>query len=143
MAWPNPFICRQASKAYHQKLTWHDLCRFVSRKDPDANVVYVSRNYYDEDRRRDSFVCGGFNWIALERMDPAQPLFCKVRHGPNMYRYALTNVTPLYLPCGLHVNDCAPAQSPSQFCCLFLFLDDFLMSPSSSLKMCGLLKIPC
>jgi hypothetical protein len=64
-------------------------CRFVSRKDPDANVVYVSRNYYDEERRRDSFLCGCFNWIAPKRRDPARLLLCKVRHGPSMYRCTL------------------------------------------------------
>lgn len=70
------------------KVLCHVRCRFVSRKDPHANVVYVSRHYYDEERRRDSFICGGFNWIGAERPDAGRPLHCKVRHGPNMYRCA-------------------------------------------------------
>jgi hypothetical protein len=61
--------------------------RYVSKKDPDSNVVYVSRNYFDEERRRDCFVCGAFNWITDARPSPGRPLLCKVRHGPNMYRW--------------------------------------------------------
>ncbi|EIE25683.1 5-methylaminomethyl-2-thiouridylate-methyltransferase [Coccomyxa subellipsoidea C-169] len=90
---------------------------FVSRKDPDANVVYVSRNYYDEDRRRDSFVCGGFNWIALERMDPARPLFCKVRHGPNMYRCTMEELPGGEARVVLEGND--QGLAAGQFACFY------------------------
>ena len=62
--------------------------RYVSKKDVDANVVYVSRAYYDEDKQRNAFQCSGFNWISSDRPREGAPLFCKVRHGPSMYRCA-------------------------------------------------------
>ena len=62
--------------------------RYVSKKDVDANVVYVSRAYYDEDRQRNAFQCSGFNWISSDRPREGKPLLCKVRHGPGMYRCA-------------------------------------------------------
>jgi tRNA-specific 2-thiouridylase len=49
------------------------------------NVVYVSRSYYEQHKRRDAFVCGPFNWLSELRPNPSQPLMVKVRHGPNMY----------------------------------------------------------
>ena len=61
-------------------------CRYVSKKDVDGNIVYVSRAYYDEGKQRNSFQCSGFNWIGNDRPKDSLPLFCKVRHGPGMYR---------------------------------------------------------
>jgi tRNA-specific 2-thiouridylase len=53
------------------------------------NVVYVSRSYYEQHKRRDAFVCGPFNWLSELRPNPSQPLMVKVRHGPNMYSCSL------------------------------------------------------
>ena len=65
------------------------LCfRYVSKKVVDTNVVYVSREYYKEDKQRNAFQCSGFNWISSDRPRQGTPLFCKVRHGPSMYRCA-------------------------------------------------------
>eukprot|EP00878_Enallax_costatus_P026262 GHUV01028159.1.p1 GENE.GHUV01028159.1~~GHUV01028159.1.p1 ORF type:complete len:246 (+),score=76.68 GHUV01028159.1:637-1374(+) len=57
---------------------------YVTAKDMTQNVVYVSRSYYDADKRRDAFVCGPFNWLSELRPQRHRPLFVKVRHGPNM-----------------------------------------------------------
>lgn len=61
-------------------------CRYVSGKDVDANVVYVSRAYFGADKARNAFSCGQFNWIGGAGPAPTRPLFCKVRHGPTLYR---------------------------------------------------------
>jgi tRNA-specific 2-thiouridylase len=67
----------------------YDLCRYVTAKDMTHNVVYVSRSYYEQHRRRDAFVCGPFNWLSELWPNPSQPLMVKVRHGPNMYTCTL------------------------------------------------------
>jgi tRNA-specific 2-thiouridylase len=54
-----------------------------------SNIVYVSRTYYEQERRRDAFVCGPFNWLGSARPAAERPLFVKVRHGPNMYECSL------------------------------------------------------
>ena len=73
--------------------------RYVSGKDADANVVYVSRQYYELDKKRDSFRCSDFSWTSDMRPLPCQPFFCKVRHGPTLYRWALHGACTL-------VDDC-------------------------------------
>ena len=66
---------------------------YVTRKDMAANTVYVSRTYYERERRRDAFVCGPFNWLSSRRpqssSDSGGALMVKVRHGPNMYECSL------------------------------------------------------
>ncbi|GBG85929.1 hypothetical protein CBR_g40742 [Chara braunii] len=57
---------------------------YVVAKDPTHNVVFVSRDYYSEDKRRRAFRAGDLNWIGrLPR--PAESLRCKVRHGPKFH----------------------------------------------------------
>lgn len=62
---------------------------YVTRKDMPSNVVYVSRTYYEQERRRDAFACGPFNWLGPCRPQPSRPLCVKVRHGPHMYECSL------------------------------------------------------
>jgi tRNA-specific 2-thiouridylase len=62
---------------------------YVTRKDMSSNVVYVSRTYYEQERRRDAFACGPFNWLGPARPQPGRPLSVKVRHGPHMYECSL------------------------------------------------------
>ena len=66
-------------------------CRYVVRKDPKNNAVYVSLNYYSDDKHRDAFTCDQFNWIndppsqLHGSVDEAAPLQVKVRHGAGLY----------------------------------------------------------
>lgn len=64
---------------------------YVTRKDMHSNIVYVSRTYYEQEHRRDAFVCGPINWLGSQRPQQQQhrPLFVKVRHGPNVYECSL------------------------------------------------------
>jgi tRNA-specific 2-thiouridylase len=66
------------------------------------NAVYVSKQYFSDDKKRDSFVCNSFNWIdgkppaEVFKGDEQKPEICKhttrgalhvkVRHGPDLYR---------------------------------------------------------
>lgn len=62
---------------------------YVTRKDMPTNTVYVSRTYYEQQRRRDAFVCGPVNWLGPGRPRQQRPLLVKVRHGPNVYECSL------------------------------------------------------
>lgn len=59
--------------------------RYVTRKDPGTNVVYLSRQYYDADKVRNAFSCTSFNWIGGAPPAEGAALQCKVRHGPHLY----------------------------------------------------------
>lgn len=52
---------------------------YVVAKKPEDNVVFISRQYYTDDKMRDTFVVAGCNWItgAPEK----ETLKVKLRHG--------------------------------------------------------------
>ena len=57
---------------------------YVVAKNPEKNIVYFSRNYYSEDKKRDSFEIENINWI--ENCAPSKnDLQVKMRHGKQMY----------------------------------------------------------
>lgn len=61
--------------------------RYVTRKHPDTNVVYVSRQYHESDKLRNSFSCHSFSWCGVARPDPSRLLYCKVRQ-PTLVDYS-------------------------------------------------------
>ncbi|GMH32703.1 hypothetical protein BSKO_00537 [Bryopsis sp. KO-2023] len=56
---------------------------YVVRKDIDWNVVYASKHYSSEDKLRNEFYCTSLNW--LRKPNWSNKIYCKVRHGPEMY----------------------------------------------------------
>ena len=54
---------------------------YVTAKDPETNTVYISREYYTDDKMRDTFVVSGCNWIA--GAPDKDTLRVKLRHGPH------------------------------------------------------------
>lgn len=58
---------------------------YVVAKDIENNRVYISRNYYAEDKQRDSFLINQFHWLSGVSQQPTQCLV-KIRHGA--YKYA-------------------------------------------------------
>lgn len=61
---------------------------YVTQKDPATNTVYISRNYFSEDKERNAFRAGEFNWIEGDA--PAEgELKVKLRHGEKMYDCSL------------------------------------------------------
>lgn len=67
--------------------------RYVTRKDPSTNAVYVSRQYHEADKQRNSFACGAFSWCGDARPDPARPLLCKVRRAAGLSPPPATHAT--------------------------------------------------
>lgn len=55
---------------------------YVVQKDSDANRVYVSRNYYEQDKRRDTFRVERCNWISGKAPIDGE-IIVKLRHGPD------------------------------------------------------------
>ncbi|KAF6260585.1 tRNA-specific 2-thiouridylase [Scenedesmus sp. NREL 46B-D3] len=62
---------------------------YVTAKDMTHNVVYVSRSYYEQHKRRDAFVCGPFNWLSGLRPNPTEPLMVKNDQGLAAGQYAV------------------------------------------------------
>lgn len=58
---------------------------FVVAKDIVNNVIFISRQYYSEDKRRRAFRVGSFNWFSGSPPADTSSLQCKVRHGPRLY----------------------------------------------------------
>jgi tRNA (5-methylaminomethyl-2-thiouridylate)-methyltransferase len=63
---------------------------YVARKDVERNIVYISRNYFSEEKRRDTFEVGQLHWIGGEapphaRAGDARRLRVKLRHGEASY----------------------------------------------------------
>jgi len=64
---------------------------FVVRKDIQANRVYVSRQYYADDKPRNLFVMSDVHWVSGHK--PEQTVFdIKVRHGAEVVRGELTDL---------------------------------------------------
>ena len=59
---------------------------YVVKKDIENNIVYISRNYFTEDKTRNSFSVHEFNWL-VEKTDATmvENLRVKIRHGEHSY----------------------------------------------------------
>ena len=106
--WPGPIIEEETNEivGYHKGFWFHTIGQrkglrlaggpwYVTCKDPRMNAVYVSRQYNEVEsldmtsRSRSSFYCTDFSWTSSIRPNPTRHLYCKVRHGPRMYRCTL------------------------------------------------------
>lgn len=59
---------------------------YVVRKDIEKNIVFVSNEYFDEEKTRDSFEVAEFNWF-MENVSSEKLVGCqvKIRHGEQKY----------------------------------------------------------
>ena len=57
---------------------------FVVKKDIEKNIIYVSKNYYTGDKKRDHFTISQPNWFA-GHAPTSKELRVKVRHGAETY----------------------------------------------------------
>jgi tRNA-5-taurinomethyluridine 2-sulfurtransferase len=65
---------------------------YVQRKELGENRIFVSRNYYDAEKPRDSFEAGALHWIHAP---PAKSeLQVKLRHGENSYGCTVELLSP-------------------------------------------------
>lgn len=53
---------------------------YVTEKDPTTNTIYISRAYYDPNKKRNQCIVGTFNWISGEKPHNHR-LRVKLRHG--------------------------------------------------------------
>ncbi len=66
---------------------------YVVKKDTVKNIVYISKNYYSEDKSRDTFTVCDFNWIA-QHAPEKRDLQVKIRHGESLYKATLDLLGP-------------------------------------------------
>ena len=57
---------------------------YVVAKDPTANKVFISRNYYSSDKQRDTFIVSDCNWLS-GTSPTKNDLQVKIRHGKYVY----------------------------------------------------------
>lgn len=57
---------------------------YVVDKDPNANIVYISRNYFSTDKKRNTFSIAACNWLNGKKPQDGQYVV-KLRHGPQEY----------------------------------------------------------
>jgi tRNA-specific 2-thiouridylase len=58
---------------------------YVVAKDVSKNIVYVSKSYYEDDKKRNQFNVGQFNWITSLVGGQIHNLQVKIRHGETRY----------------------------------------------------------
>lgn len=61
---------------------------YVVSKDPKKNNVYISRSYYNEDKKRNVFLVNNCHWISGSTPERLL-LKIKMRHGPKKYNCTL------------------------------------------------------
>jgi tRNA-specific 2-thiouridylase len=88
---------------------------YVVKKDPKNNRVYVSRSYYEKDKKRDTVVIGKCNWLA--DWQKANDLKVKLRHGPKLYNAHLSKRDDSSFKIQLDEND--QGMAPGQFVVLY------------------------
>jgi len=91
---------------------------YVVKKDPEQNIVYISRTYYDQNKKRDAFMVKNCNWIAGVA-PKKRKLQVKMRHGAKKYDCTLELHTNNSAHVRLQENDQGIA--PGQFA---VFYDD-------------------
>lgn len=58
---------------------------YVVEKDSEKNIVYVSSHYHSEDKLRNHFKIGEYNWLSGVTPTSIENLKVKLRHGENSY----------------------------------------------------------
>lgn len=84
---------------------------FVVKKDPENNIVYISKNYYDEAKARNQFDVEQCNWLTSIAPNK-QALSVKIRHGENQYNATLVlhDATSGTVTLDAHDQGLAPGQ---------------------------------
>jgi tRNA (5-methylaminomethyl-2-thiouridylate)-methyltransferase len=77
---------------------------YVVAKDTQSNVVYISRFYHADEKKRDRCVIGSCNWIGgSEPVDGQYQV--KLRHGPHLHTAHLKKIEPDRFELTLSDND--------------------------------------
>lgn len=91
---------------------------YVVSKSPEENIVYISKNYFSDQKTRNSFTVSGFSWLSGRRPSK-QALQVKVRHGEHMYECTLDFIGDDQAV--VHINGNDQGLAPGQFA---VFYDD-------------------
>ena len=86
---------------------------YVVKKDIPNNRIYISRRMDMDDKYRDEFIAGNFNWIS-GRKPEKENLQVKVRHGENIYNCSVSFITDDSATVKLDRVD-RPGIAPGQF----------------------------
>lgn len=86
---------------------------YVAAKDPHKNIVYISRNYYSTEKKRDTFHVGQFNWISGQKPQ-AHNLLVKLRHGQHFHSCTI-NFTDNDQRAQIHLAEHDQGIAPGQF----------------------------
>lgn len=89
---------------------------YVVKKEPATNTIYISRSYFDHDKKRDWCRITNVHWIVPLKEVPTHALV-KVRHGEKMYEAAIHSHDNGDLTLSFTVND--QGLAPGQFCVLY------------------------
>ncbi len=76
---------------------------YVTAKRPEDNTVFISRQYYTDDKLRDTFTLGSCNWIA--EAPQKDTLRVKVRHGEAFHDATVTKDAEATYTIKLHERD--------------------------------------
>ncbi len=63
---------------------------YVTHKNPEENIVYISRSYYSAEKQRNSFTIGNCHWISGVAPESSE-LSVKLRHGQHTHNCILEN----------------------------------------------------
>lgn len=63
---------------------------YVVAKDCDKNIIFISRNYHDAEKKRDSFYVEKMHWLSGIGQSDKKSFLVKLRHGPQKYESALS-----------------------------------------------------
>jgi len=89
---------------------------FVHSKDIEKNIIYISKNYYSEDKERDELNITNLNWFA-ENPPLNQTLKVKLRHGEGFHYCHFTELNKNDAKLKLSENDQGIA--PGQFAAFY------------------------
>jgi tRNA-specific 2-thiouridylase len=89
---------------------------YVTGKDADKNVVYISRNYYSTDKKRDELTLSACNWLTGSSPEKTA-LRVKLRHGATFNECAVFFDGPTRA--SLVLKDRDQGIAPGQFAILY------------------------
>jgi tRNA-specific 2-thiouridylase len=91
---------------------------FVVKKDVANNIVYISKDYYSEEKLRDTFNVSDFHWISGQWPNESSNLDVKIRHGENLYRCSIDFIEN---GCGcVKIHGCDQGIAPGQFAVFYV-----------------------
>jgi len=85
---------------------------YVVDKDTEKNIVYISKQYYSQDKLRDTFEVEKINWISGQKPVKNQ-LKVKMRHGKKRYNCKITFISDDTL--GVKLEERDQGIAPGQF----------------------------